>query len=142
MWFPVTTVRLAVQSADSSVAFYEALLGVRASRAEAGRMLFDVTPLRLALTIEPRVTARTLGSKSDPPLTKPRARFTLYVIEPHRVGAIAIALRHARIPLRLADRGLRTQDPDGNEWAVVLRTTADCETVEQESSTANAGHGR
>ncbi len=142
MWFPVTTVRLAVQSADSSVAFYEALLGVRASRAEAGRMLFDVAPLRLVLTIEPRVTARTLGSKSDPPLTKPRTRFTLYVSEPHRVGAIAIALRHARIPLRLADRGLRTQDPDGNEWAVVLRNTADRETVEQESSAANAGHGR
>jgi len=137
MWFPVTTIRLAVGATHPSIVFYEALLGVRAQRREVDVASFNVDSPPLALTIEARSEKARDGAAPRP--AKPRPRFTIYVTEPHRVGEVAIALRRARIPLRLGDRGLSTHDPDGNEWSVVVGPAAETRPVEQESARPTRG---
>jgi catechol 2,3-dioxygenase-like lactoylglutathione lyase family enzyme len=133
MWSPVTTIRLSVQSTDLSTAFYEALLGVRAARREANAVGFDLESPPLALTIQPPLVGRASAPEIHPPTAKAGSRFALYVSDPHQIGEVAIALRRARVPLRLGDRGLSTRDPDGNEWSVLLGSGPQRRPVEQET---------
>jgi hypothetical protein len=61
------------------------------------------------LTLTPRI-------KGGP--SRALARFALVVLKPEDIGYTAIALRRAKIRLRLEDAGIVTQDPDGNGWRV------------------------
>ncbi len=106
MFLPRTTIELNVTDAADSVAFYSALLGTRPTRVDAGAAFFelDSPPLELTLT-----HARRHGQNS---------RFALVVTQPEHVGRAAVALRKAKIPIRLEDSGIVTEDPDGNGWRV------------------------
>jgi catechol 2,3-dioxygenase-like lactoylglutathione lyase family enzyme len=88
MWFPVTTIRLSVQSTDRSTAFYEALLGVRAARREADAVGFDVESPPLALTIQPPQVGRASAPDIHPPTAKSGSRFTLYGARESRCGSV------------------------------------------------------
>ncbi len=105
MFLPRATIELRVADTEHSVAFYSALLGTPPKRRDEGLALFelDSPPLELTLTC-----ARP----------RPHARFALVVNRPEHVGRAAVALRRARIPIRLEDAGIVTEDPDGNGWLV------------------------
>lgn len=107
MFLPKTHIHLAVEDANRSAAFYEALLGAPSSRRSPLAAIFELESPPLILTLE-------RSERATP------SRFSLLLIEPRHVADAAIALRRAGIRIRLADEGLEAVDPDGNSWSVRL----------------------
>lgn len=111
MWLPKTHIRLGVDDASHSVAFYEALLGAPPAHRTANDAVFDFDSPPLVLTVEEFRRANRAKSRSA-------TRFALFVAEPNHVGDTAIRLRRAGIRLRIEDQGIEALDPDGNAWRV------------------------
>jgi hypothetical protein len=109
MFSPKPRIELHVEDADRSADFYAALLQAKADRSQGLAAVFDVESPPLTLTLTPRTTG---GPKRS------LARFALVVTRPEDIGLAAIALRRAKVKLRLEDAGIVTQDPDGNGWRV------------------------
>ncbi|MGH7438275.1 MAG: VOC family protein [Polyangiaceae bacterium] len=109
MFTPKPRIELHVEDADRSAAFYAALLQTDADRSQGAAAVFDLESPPLTLTLTPR----TKGGPS-----RSLARFALVVLKPEDIGHTAIALRRAKVRLRLEDAGIVTQDPDGNDWRV------------------------
>lgn len=111
-----THIALSVGDTGQSAAFYEALLGGPPLRRSAGLAVFELESPPLLLTVEDRPLRR---SKPRPPVS-----FVLAVAEPQHVGDAAIRLRRAGFRLRVEDRGIEAQDPDGNAWRVSFVSSA------------------
>ncbi len=105
MFFPRTLIELNVADAAQSAAFYAALFGTPPTRVDSGLAVFELDSPPVALTL---TCARP----------RPHARFALVVTQPEHVGRAAVALRRARVQIRLEDEGIVTEDPDGNGWRV------------------------
>ena len=109
MFLPKPRIELHVEDPDRSAAFYSALLRTEADRSNGPATVFDLESPPLTLTLTPRATGGPRRSL---------ARFALVVLRPEDIGHAAIALRRAKVKLRLEDAGIVTQDPDGNGWRV------------------------
>jgi catechol 2,3-dioxygenase-like lactoylglutathione lyase family enzyme len=128
MWLPKTHIRLGVEDASHSVAFYEALLGAAPAHRSTNEAVFEFDSPPLVLTVEECPRTRRLkprrgihpgGARAS--ADGPEAhggKFALYVAEPNHVGDAAIRLRRAGIRLRVGDEGIEVHDPDGNAWRV------------------------
>ncbi len=126
MWLPKAHIRLGVDDARHSVAFYEALLGAPPAHRSASAAVFESDSPPLVLTVEECSRARRRVRRSHAPRVLADAptafcthgRFALLVTEPQHVGDAAIRLRRAGIRLRIEDQGIEALDPDGNAWRV------------------------
>lgn len=130
MWSPKTHIRLGVDDAAHSAAFYEALLGGPPAHRSANLAVFEFDSPALVLTVEecPRAVRSKArrASRSRGPRATPddaaslcgQGRFALFVTAPNHVGDAAIRLRRAGIRLRVEDEGIEAYDPDGNAWRV------------------------
>jgi catechol 2,3-dioxygenase-like lactoylglutathione lyase family enzyme len=124
-----THIRLDVDEACEAIAFYQALLGAPPTRRSGGVTVFVFESPPLVLTVaerrrlgqskvsRSRIRGAPRGVRELPALGAP-ARFCFIVPEPQHVGDAAIRLRRAGVRLRIEDRGLLVQDPDGNAWRV------------------------
>jgi catechol 2,3-dioxygenase-like lactoylglutathione lyase family enzyme len=135
-----THIRLDVDEACEAIAFYEALLGAPPTRHSGGVTVFVFESPPLVLTVAERgrigrskvERPRNRGSPRGvpgPPVPGAPARFCFIVPEPQHVGDAAIRLRRAGVRLRIEDRGLLVQDPDGNAWRVSFVPSADGPTI-------------
>lgn len=130
MWLPKTHIRLGVDDAAHSIAFYEALLGAPPAHRGENLAVFEFDSPPLVLTVEEcsrmgrsktrrdsRSHARRASTDESAPFCG-QGKFALFVAEPNHVGDAAIRLRRAGIRLRVEDQGIEAHDPDGNAWRV------------------------
>jgi catechol 2,3-dioxygenase-like lactoylglutathione lyase family enzyme len=125
-----TYIRLDVDEASESIAFYQALLGAAPTRQSGSVTVFAFDSPPLILTVEERRCLRQSkvgrpiesgsprASRAEPPQLGAEARFSFIVPEPQHVGDAALRLRRAGVRLRIEDRGISVHDPDGNTWRV------------------------
>lgn len=115
MFLPKARIELHVEDADRSAAFYAALLRTSSGRPQGQGAVFDLESPPVTLTLTPRPSGRARVARS---------RFALVVTRPEDIGHAAISLRRAKVPLRLEDSGIVTEDPDGNGWRVRFEPSA------------------
>jgi catechol 2,3-dioxygenase-like lactoylglutathione lyase family enzyme len=112
-----------------SAAFYQALFEVPPAHRGAGATVFEVDSPPLVITLEERPRARHGKTRRAAIERRPaafdartkrgrRPRWAVFVADPWQVGDAAIRLRRAGARLWVQDRGIETQDPDGNAWQV------------------------
>jgi catechol 2,3-dioxygenase-like lactoylglutathione lyase family enzyme len=125
VYLPKTEIRLDVQDAERSVAFYQALLGAAPARRTPAEAVFECAapPLVLTLDIRPR------ASRGRRPTKPADLAFALVVAEPESVGKAAVALWRAGARLRLLDQGIEATDPDGVPWLVRFEPSAKARAV-------------
>jgi catechol 2,3-dioxygenase-like lactoylglutathione lyase family enzyme len=118
-----THIRLDVEEASESIAFYVALLGAPPTGQSGTSTVFALASSPVVLTVEarPRPMEGSDPSKRpqrEAPAHGARTRFSFLVPEPQNVGDAAVRLRRAGVRLRIEDQGILVQDPDGNAWRV------------------------
>jgi catechol 2,3-dioxygenase-like lactoylglutathione lyase family enzyme len=136
-----THIRLDVDEACEAIAFYQALLGAPPTSRSGDVTVFVFESPPLVLTVaerrrlgQPKVRRqRSRGSPRALPGELPAlgapARFCFIVSEPEHIGDAVIRLRRAGVRLRIEDRGILVQDPDGNAWRVSFVPSAGGPTI-------------